>query len=119
MGQFFEEIPDNLIAWIQKQRVFWVASAPLDADGHVNVSPKGVEGTFHIKDSNTVWYEDLTGSGKQNSLPKHRLLTCGRRDRYRDHFAYAGKWESDHSVQRIGRCPKDCQAVRKRLVHIQ
>ncbi|KAG6889546.1 hypothetical protein C0995_016673 [Termitomyces sp. Mi166 len=61
--QMFGEIPDFLIAWIEKQQMFWVASAPLTADGLVNISPKGVEGTFHIVSPRQVWYEDLSGSG--------------------------------------------------------
>ncbi|TFK68091.1 hypothetical protein BDN72DRAFT_64677 [Pluteus cervinus] len=65
MGQFYDEIPDFLVSWIQKQHVFWVASAPLSSSGHVNISPKGFEGTFHIMDSHTVWYEDLTGSASE------------------------------------------------------
>ncbi|KAJ3794860.1 hypothetical protein GGU11DRAFT_794440 [Lentinula aff. detonsa] len=63
MGNFHDEIPSFLISWIQKQEVFWVATSPLSADGHVNVSTKGLKGTFHIIDSKRVWYEDLTGSG--------------------------------------------------------
>lgn len=59
----FGEIPDFLIAWIEKQQMFFVASAPLAADGLVNISPKGVEGTFHVANSRKVWYEDLSGSG--------------------------------------------------------
>jgi len=63
MGKFFESIPPNIIPWIEQQHVFWVATAPLTAEGHVNVSPKGVAGTFHVVDNKTCWYEDLTGSG--------------------------------------------------------
>ncbi|KZT40307.1 hypothetical protein SISSUDRAFT_983511 [Sistotremastrum suecicum HHB10207 ss-3] len=63
MGKFFEAIPERLIPWIREQHLFWVATAPLSADGHVNVSPKGVAGTFTVVDPTTVWYEDLTGSG--------------------------------------------------------
>lgn len=44
MGQFFDEIPESVIPWIKKQQVFWVATAPLTPDGHVNVSPKGLQG---------------------------------------------------------------------------
>ena len=44
--------------------MFWVATAPPSEEGHVNVSGKGVEGTFHVIDNHKVWYEDLTGSGK-------------------------------------------------------
>ncbi|KAF9004550.1 hypothetical protein BDQ17DRAFT_1354201 [Cyathus striatus] len=65
MGQFFEEIPPSQISWIKQQKVFWVATAPLAEDGHVNVSPKGYDQTFHIVDSQTVWYEDLSGSGAE------------------------------------------------------
>ncbi len=63
MGQFYDSIPPNLLEWIQKQHVFWVASAPLDPNGHVNVSPKGTYDCFHVIGPNKVWYEDLTGSG--------------------------------------------------------
>ncbi|KZT40389.1 hypothetical protein SISSUDRAFT_983412 [Sistotremastrum suecicum HHB10207 ss-3] len=63
MGQFFDSIPEDLILWIRKQEVFWVATAPLSPDGHVNVSSKGVKGTFHVVDGNRVWYQDLSGSG--------------------------------------------------------
>ncbi|KAL0565841.1 hypothetical protein V5O48_016179 [Marasmius crinis-equi] len=63
MVQFYDEIPPFLLDWLKEQKIFWVASAPLSADGHVNVSAKGVDGTFHIVDKNRVWYEDLTGSG--------------------------------------------------------
>ena len=63
MGQFLEELPQYLIEWILKQRMFWVASAPLSPDGHVNLSPKAIEGTFHVANPRRVWYEDLSGSG--------------------------------------------------------
>ncbi|KAI0259312.1 hypothetical protein BC834DRAFT_833688 [Gloeopeniophorella convolvens] len=63
MGKTYDHIPEDLINWAGKQELFWVATAPLAAGGHVNVSPKGVRGTFRVVDKNTVWYEDLTGSG--------------------------------------------------------
>jgi hypothetical protein len=63
MGKFFTEIPASLIPWIQEQEMFWVATAPLSSSGHINLSPKGCEGTFHVVDEKRVWYEDLTGSG--------------------------------------------------------
>jgi hypothetical protein len=64
MGKFYGEIPDFLVPWIISQELFWVATAPLSGDGHVNVSPKGLAGTFHVVNSRTVWYEDCTGSGE-------------------------------------------------------
>ncbi|KAF9531395.1 hypothetical protein CPB83DRAFT_891767 [Crepidotus variabilis] len=65
MGQFSDEIPEYLFDWISKQQMFWVASAPLSADGHINISPKGIDGTFHIVNSRKVWYQDLSGSGAE------------------------------------------------------
>ncbi|KAF9531429.1 hypothetical protein CPB83DRAFT_786776, partial [Crepidotus variabilis] len=63
MVHFFDEIPKDIMAWVQQQKMFWVATAPLAEDGHINLSPKGFEGTFHIVDPTTVWYEDMSGSG--------------------------------------------------------
>src|SRR6516225_9534953 len=48
--------------FIRGQRMFFVASAPLDAAGHVNVSPKGLD-TLRILGCTTLAYLDLTGSG--------------------------------------------------------
>jgi hypothetical protein len=62
MGVFYETIPKSLISWILEQKVIWIASAPLSAHGHVNVSPKGGQ-YFGIVNPSTFWYIDLTGSG--------------------------------------------------------
>jgi len=48
--------------FIREQKMFFVATAPLSADGHVNVSPKGLD-SFAIIDDNTVAYIDFGGSG--------------------------------------------------------
>jgi hypothetical protein len=48
--------------FIRAQSMFFVASAPLDAEGHVNVSPKGLD-TFRILGPTMVAYLDMTGSG--------------------------------------------------------
>ena len=42
--------------------MFFVATAPLDANGHVNLSPKGLD-TFRILGPTTVAYLDIFGSG--------------------------------------------------------
>lgn len=65
MGDAFEGIDDRLARWIAEQQVFFVASAPLDANGHVNVSPKGPAGTLRVLDANTIAYLDLVGSGAE------------------------------------------------------
>ncbi|KAF5382403.1 hypothetical protein D9757_009810 [Collybiopsis confluens] len=65
MKVYEDGMPEYLMAWIQEQHVFWVASAPLSVDGHVNLSTKGLRGTFHIVNSKKVWYEDMAGSGSE------------------------------------------------------
>jgi len=62
MGKLYKGIDDTLCSFIAAQHVFFVATAPLDRDGHVNLSPKGLN-SFHVIDSKTVAYLDLTGSG--------------------------------------------------------
>ncbi|EJF58548.1 hypothetical protein DICSQDRAFT_66872 [Dichomitus squalens LYAD-421 SS1] len=77
MGQFYDEIPETHIAWIKKQEMFFVATAPLSADGHVNVSPKGVRDSFHVESRSRVWYEDLSGSGIEtiSHLKENKRIT--------------------------------------------
>ena len=64
MGKTTERIEDTLAAWLKRQRVFFVATAPLAEGGHVNCSPKGGD-SFRILDPLTVAYLDLTGSGAE------------------------------------------------------
>jgi hypothetical protein len=66
MGKVFEGIDAKLGAWIERQRVFFVATAPADG-GRVNVSPKGPIGTFRIVDPLTVEYDDFIGSGAETA----------------------------------------------------
>jgi hypothetical protein len=63
MGKTYDGIGAQLQAWIERQPMFFVATAPLSPDGHVNVSPKGLDGTFAVLGSHRVAYLDLTGSG--------------------------------------------------------
>src|ERR687894_2356655 len=63
MGKVLDALDANLIAVITRQPVFFVATAPAGREGHVNVSPKGGEGSFAVVDPTTVAYLDLTGSG--------------------------------------------------------
>jgi hypothetical protein len=62
MGKVRAALDDIAVRFIQEQRVFFVASAPLDAAGHVNLSPKGLD-TFRILGATTVAYLDFNGSG--------------------------------------------------------
>jgi len=63
MGKFYDHLPDNLRDWARTQKLFWVASAPLSKDGHVNLSPKGYGQSYMLIDNHKIVYEDLTGSG--------------------------------------------------------
>jgi hypothetical protein len=67
MGKVFDGIDERLAAWIAAQPLFFVASAPLDADGHVNVSPKGPIDTLRVLDEHTLAYLDLVGSGAETA----------------------------------------------------
>ena len=66
MGKTFDRITPELRQFIEAQRIFFVATAPLSADGHVNLSPKGLD-TFRVVDEHTAAYLDLTGSGNETS----------------------------------------------------
>ena len=63
MAKTYDAIDGKLRAFIEQQKMFFVATAPLTPDGHVNLSPKGLAGTFAILDEQTIAYLDLTGSG--------------------------------------------------------
>lgn len=67
MGRVYEELDERLADWIAAQALFFVASAPLDPDGHVNVSPKGPIGTLRVLDERTVAYLDVIGSGAETA----------------------------------------------------
>jgi hypothetical protein len=63
MSKVYDGISSQLQAFLERQPMFFVATAPLSADGHVNVSPKGLGGTFAVLGPHRVAYLDLTGSG--------------------------------------------------------
>jgi hypothetical protein len=63
MATLFDAITDHHRGWIARQPMFFVGTAPLAADGHVNVSPKGPIGSFKVIDDQTVAYLDVNGSG--------------------------------------------------------
>ncbi len=64
MGAVHPTITQGIAEWIGRQQMFIVATAPLDADGRVNVSPKGLD-TLRVLDECTLAYLDLTGSGAE------------------------------------------------------
>src|SRR3954447_16104102 len=62
MGKVYDRLDDALVGFIGRQHVFFVGTAPDSPDGHLNVSPKGLD-TFRILGPRSVAYLDLTGSG--------------------------------------------------------
>ncbi len=65
MGELENRIDAKLRRWIARQSLFFVATAPLSKNGHVNVSPKGPIGSLRILDDETVAYLDVVGSGAE------------------------------------------------------
>jgi hypothetical protein len=74
MGKFFDAILPQHRQFIEKQKIYFVASAPLSANGHVNVSPKGLD-SFRVLSDSKVAYLDITGSGNETSA---HVLENGR-----------------------------------------
>ena len=62
MGRVYSAIDEELAEFLLAQHLFFVASAPLSPEGHVNLSPKGLN-TFRILSPTRIAYLDLTGSG--------------------------------------------------------
>jgi Pyridoxamine 5'-phosphate oxidase len=60
----FSHIDESLREFIQKQAMFFVATAPSEG-GRINLSPKGYRDTFAVLDERTVAYLDLFGSGAE------------------------------------------------------
>lgn len=66
MGKFFDDIKPVHQDFIAAQKLFFVASAPLSDQGHVNLSPKGLD-SFRVLSSTKVAYLDIVGSGNETS----------------------------------------------------
>lgn len=66
MAKVLPEIDAELAAWIAAQPLFFNATAPLSADGHINLSPRGLD-TFRVLGPLEVAYLDFTGSGNESA----------------------------------------------------
>lgn len=62
MGLLEQGIDAKLKRWIERQHLFFVATAPAGPGGHVNLSPKGRD-SLRVLDAWRLAYVDLTGSG--------------------------------------------------------
>src|SRR3954449_4846846 len=67
MGQVYDGIDERLARWIEAQAMFFVGTAPLAADGHVNLSPKGPIGSLRVVSPTEVAYLDVVGSGAETA----------------------------------------------------
>lgn len=62
VGKVYDEIDESLAAWISQQPMWFVATAPLEPDGRINVSPRGHD-SLVVLGRHRVGWVDLTGSG--------------------------------------------------------
>jgi len=74
MGKFHPSIADHHKDFIESQHLFFVGTAPLNAEGHINLSPKGLD-SFRILFPTRVAYMDIVGSGNETSA---HILENGR-----------------------------------------
>jgi len=74
MGKRFDALLPEHRRFIEKQKIFFVGTAALSGDGHVNLSPKGHD-AFRVLSDRRAAYLDLTGSGNETSA---HLMENGR-----------------------------------------
>ena len=76
MSKPHASITPELKNWIEQQPMFFLASAPLQADGHINLSPRGLDSLRVLGDLH-VSILDLTGSGNETAahLAQNARLT--------------------------------------------
>lgn len=67
MGKIHDAIDGRLREFIERQHLFFIATAPLGAEGHINVSPRGVPGTSCVIEDRRFAWLDLTGSGAETT----------------------------------------------------
>ncbi|MHB8473584.1 MAG: pyridoxamine 5'-phosphate oxidase family protein [Gammaproteobacteria bacterium] len=72
MGQRHSALTEKLSEFIRRQKMFFVGTA--DRDGHVNISPKGMD-TLRVIDSSRIVWLNLTGSGNETAA---HLAATGR-----------------------------------------
>ncbi len=66
MGKFSDSILEQHQTFIVQQHLFFVASAPTSLEGHLNLSPKGLD-SFRVLSPNRVAYMDIIGSGNETA----------------------------------------------------
>jgi hypothetical protein len=66
MGKFHDSIKPAHKEFIREQHIFFVSTAPLQGDGRINLSPKGLD-SFRVFSDSEVGYMDLISSGNETS----------------------------------------------------
>lgn len=66
MADWYDRIDDERKGFIERQHMFFVATAPEGPDGHVNLSPKG-RTLLKVLGPNLVGYLDYPGSGNETA----------------------------------------------------
>ena len=66
MGKFYESISGAHQEFIKRQHLFFVSTAPLSQEGHINLSPKGLD-CFRVLSASKCAYMDLISSGNETS----------------------------------------------------
>ena len=74
MGKEQNQISEEHKEFIENQKMFFVCTAPLSDEGHINLSPKGFD-CFRVLSPTRVGYLDIIGSGNETSA---HLLENGR-----------------------------------------
>jgi hypothetical protein len=62
MGKEYTEIDEGIQRWMARQHMFFVSTSPLQSDGHINCSPKGLESLI-VLGPRRLAYLDVGGSG--------------------------------------------------------
>lgn len=62
MGKEYREIDERMQRWIERQRLFFVSTAPRADDGRINCSPKGLD-ALRVLGPRQIAYADTGGSG--------------------------------------------------------
>ncbi len=83
MAKFYSALDDKLCEFIDRQKVFFTATAPIE--GRINLSPKGMD-TFRCLSFSQVAYLDLTGSGNETAAHLYQnqritVMFCSFTDR--------------------------------------
>jgi len=76
LGKTYAHIDEGLARIIREQHVFFVATAPLDPEGHLNLSPKGLD-SLRILGPKRIAYLDFVGSGVETIAhlkENHRIV---------------------------------------------